>query len=96
VPKSDQGTRSQIQDALANHAGISFHPHAFRHLAAYLVLRENPQAHGLVQRLLGHNSLHATMTFYSGLESDAAVQHLDALIARQRQAAPSLRVSGSR
>jgi integrase len=95
VPKSDQGTRSQIQDALANHAGISFHPHAFRHLAAYLVLRENPQAHGLVQRLLGHNSLHATINFYSGLETDAAIQHLDALIAKQRRVVLG-RVSGSR
>ncbi len=87
LPKSDQGTRSQIQRALADHVGIEFNPHAFRHLAAYMVLKENPEAHGLVQRLLGHTSLHATMTFYSGLESDAAMQHLDALIARQRQAA---------
>lgn len=96
TPKSDQGTRSQIQDALAHHVGIAFHPHAFRHLAAYLVLRENPQAHGLVQRMLGHNSLHATMTFYSGLESDAAIQHLDALIARQRQTFASGRICRSR
>ena len=87
VPKSDQGTRNQIQCALADHVGIKFHPHAFRHLAAYLVLKENPEAHGVVQRILGHTSLHATMTFYSGLESDAAMKHLDALIARQRQAA---------
>jgi integrase len=88
MPKSDQGTRTQIQQTLANHVGIEFHPHAFRHLAAYLVLKENPEAHGLVQRLLGHNSLHATMTFYSGLETDAAIMHHDALIARHRQAAP--------
>lgn len=82
-PKSDHGTRTQIQRALADHVGIAFHPHAFRHLAAYIVLRENPDAHGLVQRILGHTSLHATMAFYSGLESDAAYRHLDGLIARR-------------
>jgi integrase len=84
-PKSDQGTRAQIQRALADHVGIAFHPHAFRHLAAYMILNDNPQAHGLVQRILGHRSLHATMTFYSGLESGAAIAHLDALIARKRE-----------
>ena len=85
-PKSGQGLRSQIQGALARHVGIKFHPHAFRHLAAYLVLEERPDAHGLVQRILGHTSLHATMTFYSGLETTAAHKHLDALLERQREA----------
>ncbi len=86
-PKTGEATRSQIRKALAKHVGIDFRPHGFRHLAAYLILKEDPTAHGLVQRLLGHTSLHATMTFYSGLETGAAHEHLDALIARQRAAA---------
>ena len=88
TPKCEQAIRSQIQRTLAKHVGIVFHPHLFRHLAAYMILRENPQAHGMVQRLLGHTSVSSTITFYSGLETDAAIQHHDALIARQRQAGP--------
>jgi integrase len=84
VPKSDDGLRSQIQKALAQHCGLKFHPHAFRHLAAYITLKHNPGGHGQVQRILGHNSLASTMAFYSGLETSTALEHYDSLIANHR------------
>ena len=84
APKSDQGLRSQIQKALAIRCGMKFHPHAFRHLAAYITLKHNPGAHGQVQRILGHKSVHSTMTFYSGLETSTALEHYDSLIAGHR------------
>jgi integrase len=89
--KCEQAVRSQIQLMLANDVGIDFNPHAFRHLAAYIILKENPTAHGLVQRLLGHKSLHATMTFYSGLETGAVIKYHDELLDRLREG----RMSGS-
>jgi site-specific recombinase XerD len=95
VPKSDHGTREQIKRALADHVGIVFHPHLFRHLAAKIILQANPTAHPLVQRILGHTSLNATMTFYSGLETDAAHKHLDGLIAEQRQQPRLARTRGT-
>lgn len=84
APKSDHGARTQMQRTIAEHVGIAFHPHCFRHLTAYLTLREDPSAYGTVQRLLGRKSLHSTMAFYSGLETDAAIRHHDALIERAR------------
>jgi integrase len=86
-PKSDPGMRTQLQDALAHHVGVDLNPHGFRHLAAYLILRDNPSAHGQVQRVLGHKSLATTMAFYSGLEAIGAFASYDALIARQREGA---------
>jgi hypothetical protein len=52
-----------------------------------ITLRQNPNAHGQVQRILGHKSLHSTMAFYSGLEASAALQHYDKLVETLRQAA---------
>lgn len=85
TPKTADGLRSQIQKAIADRCGLAFHPHLFRHLAAWLILRQNPGAHGQVQRVLGHKSLNSTMAFYSGLESTAALQHYDALVGTLRE-----------
>ena len=84
-PKSDPGMRVQLQHAIADHIGIEFNPHGFRHLAAYMILRENPGAHGQVQRVLGHKSLASTMSYYCGLEAAGAIAAYDALLARQRE-----------
>ena len=64
--------------------GIRFNPHGFRHLAAHLILQARPDAHGMVQRVLGHKSLHSTMAFYSGLEQPMALASYDTLIASHR------------
>jgi integrase len=85
IPKSDQRLRSQIQKAIAERCGLKFHPHLFRHMAAWITLRNNPTAHGQVQRVLGHKSLGSTMAFYSGMETPAARQHYDELIAGHRR-----------
>jgi integrase len=83
--KSEDGLRTQMKKALAIHTGVQFNPHLYRHFAAWITLRDNPGAHGQVQRILGHKSLYATMAFYSGLETPAALDHYDALIERERR-----------
>ena len=87
--KTAAGLREQIEKSLAVHCGLQFNPHLFRHFAAWLTLRNNPGAHGQVQRILGHKSLNATMAFYSGLETSAALENYDALIDEQRRAPTS-------
>jgi integrase len=57
APKSEDGLRSQMNKSLAVQCGLRFNPHLFRHLAAWITLRNNPGAHGQVQRILGHKSL---------------------------------------
>ena len=86
APKSEDGLRSQMNRSLAVHCGLRFNPHLFRHFAAWITLRNNPGAHGQVQRILGHKSLSSTMAFYSGLETPAALEHYDTLIAQERRA----------
>ena len=86
-PKSEDGLRSQMQKALAERCGLRFNPHLFRHLAAMIVLRQNPDAHGQVQRILNHKSLAATMAYYSGLEAPAAIEHYDGLLGGLRDSA---------
>jgi integrase len=87
TPKTEMGLRAPMQKVLATRCGLRFNPHLFRHMAAWLTLRQNPDAHGQVQRILGHKSLTATMTFYSGLEGPAALQHYDRLVSDLRDAA---------
>ena len=71
--KSLGGMRQQIEQAIADRCGLVFNPHLFRHLAAKLILEANPGAHGQVQRILGHKSVNTALTYYSGLETSAAV-----------------------
>jgi len=99
TPKTAQGLRDQIQTVLADRVGITFNPHSFRQLAAYIMLNAHPGAHGMVQRVLGHKSLHSTMAFYSGLETPAALEHYDGLIAAHRakpMATPGKRTAPAR
>jgi len=67
------------------HAGIDLHPHLFRHIAAWFILRENPGDRGMVQRVLGHRSI-AAADAYSGLEAFLAVERFDTLIKSLREA----------
>ena len=92
-PKTEMGLRGPMQKALATRCGLLFNPHLFRHMAAWLTLRQNPGAHGQVQRILGHKSLSSTMAFYSGLEGPAALQHYDRLVSDLRDAALGTRTT---
>jgi integrase len=87
APKSEEGLRCQIQKVIAERCGMLFNPHLFRHFAAWITLRQNPDAHGQVQRILNHKSLAATMAYYSGLEAPAALLHYDHLIGNLRETA---------
>jgi integrase len=79
--KSDGKLRQQIIDAVWKHVAVHVHPHLFRHLAAMIFLEAHPGCYEDVRRLLGHRSLQTTINFYSGLETKAAVNRYNAVIA---------------
>ncbi len=85
--KSADGIRTPIKRAIAERCGLAFNPHLFRHMAAMIVLNENPAAHGQAQRILGHKSLNTTVTYYAGMETKGALKHFDGLVNRSRAGA---------
>jgi hypothetical protein len=82
------------ESALANikpKAFIGWHCAGFRriwrhHLAAKLYLERHPTHYEVVRRFLGHNSIRTTASFYTGLQTHAAVAHFDETIGRLRAA----------
>jgi integrase len=86
-PKTGDALRTQLRKAIAIRCGVILTPHCFRALAGWMVLKNDPHAHGVVQRILGHKQLSTTMAYYTGLEQSQAVESYDALLLRERQKA---------
>jgi integrase len=62
--------------------------HSFRHVAAYLYLKEHPGEYAFVSRLLGHKSIQTTIDFYCAFEAKFAALHYDATILEPRRGRP--------
>jgi integrase len=75
----------QIIRTLRDRAGLRMTVHSFRHVAAYLYLKENPGAYPFVARMLGHKAVQTTMDFYSGFEARFAARHFDDTILEPRR-----------
>jgi integrase len=56
------------------------HTHLFRHLAGYLILKNNPGDFETVRVLLGHRSNETTTAFYCGMEQMAAFVRFDEIV----------------
>jgi integrase len=84
--KGSQVLGRQISSTIKRYTGLDIHPHLFRHIAAKLYLDAYPGSYEVVRRVLGHRSIDTTTTFYTGLETAAAVRHFDAAILKLRQA----------
>jgi integrase len=87
-----------IMKAIRRYLGVKLTPHQFRHLAAKIILDNNPGAYELVRQLLGHTSLSTTTMFYAGIDTRRAGRaHADLIIKlresklgrRRRQRPPS-------
>lgn len=83
-PKSINALREQICATVHRHTGMRMHPHLFRHAGAKLFLDANPGSYEVVRRVLTHRSITTTTTFYTGLETAAAVRHFDATLLKRR------------
>ena len=75
--KDQQTLRKQITRCIKERIGLSMHPHLFRHFAAFVYLKANPGAYGVVRLLHGHKSVETTTKYYCGMETAAAVQLFD-------------------
>jgi integrase len=69
-----------IKTYLRKRAGIVLSPHQFRHVAAEIILRDQPGAHEIVRQVLGHKNLKTTNGFYAGANSRRAGLHHQRLI----------------
>jgi integrase len=74
-----------IEKSILRHLGVKMNCHQFRHLAAKLILDENPGAFELVRQLLGHKSLRTTVNFYAGLNTRRAGRAHANLIMKLRE-----------
>jgi integrase len=83
-PKKKEWLGKQIFRTIRNHTGLRVNPHLFRHISGKLFLECNPGAYEVVRRVLGHRSADTTISYYTGLETAAAVRHFDDAILKLR------------
>ena len=83
-PMTDAQLRTHIVRLVRVYAGVVLHPHLFRHIAAKLILDEEPGAYGRARLTLGHRSVQTTETFYAGSDSRRAMELYGAEVLRLR------------
>jgi integrase len=83
--KAPRHFAEQIKRTLRQETGIDLNAHAYRHLAAFLFLREHPGEYETTRLLLGHKDLNTTTQYYCGLEQADALRRYDLLIDRYRK-----------
>jgi integrase len=88
--------RMGFQKPIADRLGLDIYPHAARHLAAYLFLKANPGQYETVRRILAHRSVETTIRFYCGLETDAAAQAFDKVVAAERASTRMMALGATR
>jgi integrase len=71
-PRKPDTIKMTITKTIRNHLGVRLTPHQFRHLAAKIILDDNPGAYELVRQLLGHKNLTTTTIFYAGIDTRRA------------------------
>jgi integrase len=69
-----------IRTYLRKRAGLKLSPHQFRHLCAKVILDAEPGNFETVRQLLGHASLHTTVSAYAGISSRRAARHHQRLV----------------
>jgi integrase len=82
--KASSTMRKQISDTVHSYTGIRMNPHLFRHAISKIFLDQNPGQHEVVRRVLAHKSIDTTTSYYTGLETAAAVRYFDATILKLR------------
>ncbi len=99
-PMGEDGLRQALEDLVRNRCGLIVNPHLYRHIAAKLILDQQPGAYGQARLTLGHKSVATTTGFYAGMETRRAVQRYDEIVLQARgaalPAAPRPRAGGRR
>ena len=71
---------------ITRETGAEFNPHLARHFAARNFLQKHPGQYQVVSKVLGHKDIKTTITFYAGDEGEAAAEHFDRTVLRDREA----------
>jgi integrase len=82
--KTAASLSAHISATIEDHLGFRVNPHAFRHLAAKVLLDAHPGNLEGPRQLLGHLNPKTTANFYSSFDSSRAVKLYDEVLARQR------------
>ncbi len=80
TPKLAQTLSKLIRRTVRRYAGLDLSPHQLRHLAAKIVLDDQPGAFELVKQLLGHENLKTTVKAYTGIDTRRACRHHSRLL----------------
>lgn len=83
-PRTQAAIAVAIEKTVLKYVGVRLTPHQFRHLAAKIILDENPGAYELVRELMGHKNMQTTTNFYAGIDTRRAGRAHIKLIARLR------------
>jgi integrase len=81
-PKQEVTVSWLIERTIRRHMGFKMTQHQFRHLAAKIILDEEPGAYPLLSQLLGHANLKTAVRFYAGLDTKRAARHHAMLLER--------------
>ena len=84
-PRKPDTIEITIKKTIRRYLGVKLTPHQFRHLAAKIILDNNPGAFELVRQLLGHKNLKTTTNFYAGVDTRRAGRAHAELVMRLRE-----------
>jgi len=84
--KSQQTLSQQLRETVSKYTGLTITPHQFRHLAAKIMLDQNPGQYETVRQFLAHKSTKSTMTFYADLQTPNAARHYDQILSAKHEA----------
>jgi integrase len=85
-PRLPGGFGISLSAIITRETGAEFNPHLARHFAARNFLQANPGQYEIVRQVLGHSNMKTTINFYTGDEVEAAAEHFDRTVLRDRQA----------
>jgi integrase len=71
-PRTQATVALAIEKTVLKYVGVRLTPHQFRHLAAKIILDQNPGAYELVRQLMGHKNIQTTIKFYAGIDTGRA------------------------
>lgn len=83
--KTQETLSHQIKRTIREETGLTITPHQFRHLAAKLLLDEQPGNYEGARQLLTHRSLKSTTNFYTELQTKNAAREFDQMLHAKRE-----------
>jgi integrase len=97
LPDSDGGyvdckvLSASVAKRARRYVGVRVTAHQFRHVAAELYLREDPNGIAIVSQHLGHRDLNTTRRFYAREQTRIATKRYHEVLTKARAAVPARR-----